>query len=255
MKLQVDSNHYIDTDQPIDISIPLQQGPLNVNAWYCNPVSIEPVRTEHFTGSVKEGGTVNFRNISLNPHGNGTHTECLGHITEEVYSINDTLQTFWFEAFLISISPEKIHHEKYNDEDQVITLQQVQEAFKDYQNESAVVIRTLPNEKEKLTHQYSNDNPPYIAAEAMQWIVDHTQVKHLLIDLPSVDREIDEGVLACHHIFWNVPQNPDYEKTITELVYVPNEIEDGRYFLNLQITSIVNDASPSKPVLYKIHVL
>jgi len=34
-------------------------------------------------------------------------------------------------------------------------------------------------------------------------------------------------------------------------VYVPNSIEDGIYLLNLQIASFENDASPSKPVLYK----
>ncbi|MGO3156445.1 MAG: cyclase family protein, partial [Mesonia sp.] len=29
-------------------------------------------------------------------------------------------------------------------------------------------------------------------------------------------------------------------------------VEDGNYLLNLQIASFHNDASPSKPVLYKI---
>jgi len=34
---------------------------------------------------------------------------------------------------------------------------------------------------------------------------------------------------------------------------VPNTIYDGTYFLNLMIAPIENDASPSKPVLYKIN--
>ena len=65
----------VDLSQPLDISIPLRTGKENVSAWYVDPIKIEPVRTEQFTGSVEEGGSVNFRDISFNPHGNGTHTE------------------------------------------------------------------------------------------------------------------------------------------------------------------------------------
>src|SRR5690554_2422665 len=96
----------VDLSQPLDISIPLRAGKENVSAWYVDPIKIEPVRTEQFTGSVKEGGSVNFRNISFNPHGNGTHTECVGHIAKEVYSINQQLKRFFFWAELISIKPK-----------------------------------------------------------------------------------------------------------------------------------------------------
>jgi hypothetical protein len=77
-------------------------------------------------------------------------------------------------------------------------------------------------------------------------------VQHLLIDLPSVDRESDGGALAFHHAFWNVPQNPDFNRTITELIFVDSAIEDGNYILELQVAPFENDASPSRPVLYKI---
>ena len=77
-------------------------------------------------------------------------------------------------------------------------------------------------------------------------------MKHLLIDLPSVDREYDEGKLLAHKAFWNYPDNPRHDCTITEMIYVPNSIEDGSYLLNLQMASFENDASPSKPVLYEI---
>ena len=75
---------------------------------------------------------------------------------------------------------------------------------------------------------------------------------HLLIDMPSIDRESDEGKLEAHHAFWNYPANTQLHKTITEFIYVPNEINDGTYILNLQIAPFENDASPSKPVLYKV---
>ena len=70
--------------------------------------------------------------------------------------------------------------------------------------------------------------------------------------MPSVDKEVDGGVLAAHHVFWNYPENTQTHRTITELIYVPNDVYDGSYLLNLQIASFENDATPSKPVLYKM---
>jgi hypothetical protein len=70
--------------------------------------------------------------------------------------------------------------------------------------------------------------------------------------MPSIDKEVDGGVLAAHHEFWNYPSQARSHKTITEFIYVPNEVDDGTYLLNLQIASFENDASPSKPVIYKV---
>ena len=109
----------------------------------------------------------------------------------------------------------------------------------------------------KRHKKYSNTNPPYLAEEAAIFIRE-SGIKHLLIDLPSVDKEHDEGKLLSHKAFWNVKNvenlNADarLDCTITELIFVPNAIKDGSYILNLQIASFENDASPSKPILYKI---
>ena len=114
----------------------------------------------------------------------------------------------------------------------------------------------MPNNTEKLSTDYSGANPPYLAPEAMQWIVQQG-VQHLLLDLPSVDREDDGGKLTNHRSFWRVLHNKADEQssfgnTITELIYVPDAVADGRYLLNLQIPSIELDAAPSKPVLYPL---
>src|SRR5690606_12982609 len=114
----------------------------------------------------------------------------------------------------------------------------------------ALVIRTLPNESDKLTKNYSNTNPPYFQVDCIH-VLNEMGCEHLLVDLPSVDRESDNGVLAMHHAFWQVPNNPQFHKTITELIYVPSNIEDGSYVLNLQVAPFENDASPSRPVIYK----
>ncbi len=84
-------------------------------------------------------------------------------------------------------------------------------------------------------------------------------ISHLLVDIPSVDRTFDEGKLWAHHIFWKVKQGShDVNKkshslnTVTEMVYIPNIIEDGIYLLNIQIAPFVSDAAPSRPVIFKI---
>ena len=135
-------------------------------------------------------------------------------------------------------------------EDYIISKKQLQFALGNKKRE-ALVVRTMPNTKEKLSHQYSNTNWPYFQQEAIEYLV-KKGIKHLLIDLPSVDREKDEGELRCHNAFWNTKGKLRLDATITELVYVANKIDDGKYFLNLQIAPFENDASPSKPILYKI---
>ncbi|HRP61153.1 MAG TPA: cyclase family protein, partial [Vicingus sp.] len=179
-----------------------------------------------------------------NPHGHGTHTECVGHISKEFYTINQCLKQFFCLAKLVTILPEK------QGDNQVITLQQIQSVWNNSLAD-AVVIRTLPNLPSKLEMQYSNTNPAFIHHEAVSFLIENG-VKHILIDTPSVDKEEDGGALLSHHIFWQYPENPNLERTITELIFVDDYITDGEYFLNLQIAPFENDASPSKPILYKI---
>lgn len=250
------NNFQIDLSKPIDISIPLTNTDENPIAWYIEKPVIEPVVFGDWTGKVSEGkSSTNFNNIFFNPHGHGTHTECLGHITHNFYSINQSLKQFFFFAKLITIEPEKIG------DDFVITKEQVQKKLSSATSmnviNEALIIRTLPNKNEKKSRKYSNTNPPYLSEEAAVFIRE-SKIQHLLIDLPSVDKEHDEGKLLAHKAFWNVKDtvhlNDDArrEATITEMIFVSKEIEDGYYILNLQIASFENDASPSKPVLYKI---
>lgn len=78
-------------------------------------------------------------------------------------------------------------------------------------------------------------------------------IRHLLIDLPSVDREKDEGKLSAHKAFWNYPGDAvRHDATITELIFVENSVQDGLYLLNLQLLNLQLDVSPSRPLLYKL---
>lgn len=239
-------NYQADLKAPIDIAIPLKSGLETVNCFYAPPMEHTPIVAGDFIGSTKQGGAVNFFTVRLTPHGNGTHTECVGHIAKETYSINQCLQQFHFPACLISIFPTKEENG-----DRVIRKAQLEAILEDYPITPALIIRTLPNDDLKLVTNYSGANPPYLHHEAIQYLADR-QVDHLLLDLPSVDREEDGGLLLGHKAFWNYPDNPRTNATITELVFVNNSVSDGLYLLNLQIASFEIDASPSKPVLYPL---
>lgn len=233
----------IDLSKPLDISIPLQASQKNPEAWYLNPPSIEPVQFEEWIGKVSKGASVNFNNITFNPHAHGTHTECVGHISEKFYSVNDALKQFFFLAEVVSVAPEGRR------EDNVISVKQLKNLLLGKSPE-AIVIRTLPNTTSKKSRKYSNTNWPYLEADGAKFLRE-IGVKHLLIDLPSVDKEKDGGKLGAHKAFWNFPEAIREDATITEFIYVSNKIKDGSYLLNLQIAPFHNDASPSKPVLYK----
>ncbi|MCC6599690.1 MAG: cyclase family protein [Crocinitomicaceae bacterium] len=239
-----------DLSSGIDISIPISSN--GSCAWNLDRVSIEPVVNRHFKGSVKLGGGVNFRDIKFNPHGHGTHTESFGHISPEVESINDVLSSWFFFAELISVTPITVKSEKGVNKmrDRMVVREEIVSNLCGNVPE-ALIIRTLPNSSQKKKMDYSNTNFCYLEKEALKWMAE-VGIQHLLVDLPSVDRENDGGQLEGHRAFWNYPENIRRNATITEMIYADDSVKDGSYLLNLQVASIENDASPSRPVLYSL---
>ena len=235
----------VDLNSPIDISIPLTFSKKSLNAWGLSLPYKKPVKMGSWVGSVAEGGDLNFNDLYFNPHAHLTHTECVGHIDSNNSSINSKLKNFFFFAKLISVCPEKING------DLIITKKVVSEKIDSIQHPfNSIIIRTLPNDINKKCKDYSNQNPPYFSEECIKYLVE-IGINHLLIDLPSVDREKDDGLLKNHKIFFNLSGGGN-ENTITEFVFISNTIIDADYFLNLQFIPLENDASPSRPVLFKI---
>jgi kynurenine formamidase len=246
MIFYLDPQHFIDTNAPIDLSLALSATPDNPSAWYVDAPRMEPVRANGFIGSIAEGGAVNFRDVFFNPHGHGTHTESYGHISEDIYPVSKALAHYFFKATLLSVVPKVL-----DNGDQVVFADQLESLLSKSFTE-AIIIRTLPNHLEKKSANYSGTNPTYFDVGVVD-LLDQLDVKHFLVDTPSVDREEDAGILAFHHAFWKVPTAPVADRTITELVFVPNEVQDGQYILELQVAHFVNDAAPSRPLLYAIN--
>ncbi|HJS51654.1 MAG TPA: cyclase family protein [Pyrinomonadaceae bacterium] len=247
----------IDLDSPIDISIPLNFNGPQPNAFGVEPAISKACEYGSLIGDTRRGGSVNFEQYTLIPHCNGTHTECVGHITNERIAVRDCLKDVLIPATLVSVGSEAF------EDDLVITESRIRKALVEpraavAQAGRALILRTLPNDDAKLSRTYNVGNLPYYFTQvAMEFIVD-LGFKHLLVDLPSIDRLYDEGELANHRIFWNVEPgsfevnaNTRMNSTITELIYVPNEVEDGEYLLNLQIAPFASDAAPSRPILFR----
>ncbi len=247
----------VDGDVSIDISIPLRFNGPQPNAYGVEPAVSQACRSGEMIGDTRQGGSVNFERYTLIPHCNGTHTECVGHITNERISVRDCLHDVLVPAILISVEPKN-----HGDSARLITKSMSESAISGPEaslvNRGALIVRTLPNDDSKLTRQYGAEIPPYFTADAMEYIVD-CGFKHLLVDMPSIDRIFDEGKLSNHRIFWNIEPgsfdtNPEtrINNTITELIYIPNSVEDGEYLLNLQIAPFEADAAPSRPVIFKL---
>ena len=236
-----------DLDAGVDVSIPVDGRGSGVQAWGLKPAEIRPHREGDFTGSVRAGASVNFNDINFNPHAHGTHTECMGHITPEGESLWENPPPAWLLATLVSIEPE------VRGADRVVGGEQLKKALPAPVSK-AVVLRTLPNHEAKKQTDYSRTNPPYMEPSGVEWLRSQG-VDHLLLDLPSVDREEDGGALAAHKAFWGLPEHPRPEATITEFIYVPEHLMDGTYLLNLQVAAFDNDACPSRPVLFPLEAV
>jgi kynurenine formamidase len=266
MPVEIKGQTYrIDEDNLVDISIPLKFNGEQPNAYGVEKASSTACESGDLVGDTRRGGSCNFEQYTLIPHCNGTHTECVGHITNERISVRDCLQDVFIPAALISVIPEQTDGELLLTKELIeIAVTQAETRagrsvfLQDDKLPTALIIRTLPNDDSKLTRAYLDDIPPYFTTEAMEYIVE-LGIKHLLVDMPSIDRIYDEGKLANHRIFWNVEpgsfelnENSRVNNTITELIYVPNEVEDGNYLLNLQIAPFESDAAPSRPIIFKI---
>ncbi|MGH8362327.1 MAG: cyclase family protein [Gammaproteobacteria bacterium] len=237
----------------ISLAIPLQFDGLQPSFFDAPPAAAKTLEAGGFTGDTQRGGSCNVRTLHLTPHCNGTHTESVAHVTHDGLPPASS-RTSLHGATLISISAEPRAGEL------VITARQLENAlakFGDGQMRAALIVRTLPNDKTKLTRRYG-DGTPWFEPAAMG-LCAGIGVEHLLTDLPSLDPMHDAGKLAAHFAFWGLlPGERRGERatrphcTVTEMIYVPDDVADGYYLLDLQLPALLTDAVPSRPVIYPL---
>src|SRR5215213_180315 len=173
-------NFNLDLSQPIDISIPLSFNGQQPNAFGVEPATSTACEYGSLMGDTRRAGSCNFEQVTLIPHCNGTHTECVGHITNERISVLDCLQDTFLPAVLVTAESE------FHIDDLVISEKGLQFAHSiggASEVDTALIVRTSPNDDRKLSQVYDADFiPPYFTPEAMEYIV-ASGFKHLLVDL------------------------------------------------------------------------
>jgi arylformamidase len=227
----------------------------------------KPLVIGDFTGRVDDGASCNCSVLTLTPHANGTHTEGVGHLTAERVDVQSIIPRRLLIAALLTVEPEIAGDSRESSspaphvDDLLISRAAIERAWPlsldPRLKAQAVVIRTLPNERDKfLDLRYAT--APFLSLEAATWLV-ASGVEHLVLDVPSADRSSDGGELTTHRVFFGLPrasssvleaQRP--KSTITELAYIPDAVSDGWYFLSLQSPAIAGDAVPSRPVVYPL---
>ena len=254
----------IDLGDPHDISVRLEFDGRQPNAFGIDRATAAPYRVGDWVGDTRAGGSVNCFVVTVCPHGNGTHTECVGHIVDERVAIADVLQDTLVAAWVASVPLEKFgstsehYSARHDDADLVVSERALHLALRTCPPfVSALVIRTLPNSIEKRHAMFSRHDPPYLTGDAMR-LLRARNIKHLLVDFPSVDREDDGGVLPNHRIFWDIsPGSREFHHmpsahTITEMVFVDNAVADGLWALSIQVPHFALDAAPSRVRLFPV---
>ncbi len=263
LAVELDGRRYTIDGEPADIAIPVDFDGLQPGFYGASPATARPMHSGSFIGDTRLGGSCNAAHVSLIAHCNGTHTECVGHITDERVSIHRLATAPLYTCTLVSVEAQAASD---SDEhgglasaggDLLITREALTAAVTTLDT-AALAIRTLPNPESKRTRAYEAGTTPYFTVEAMQWIVGQG-IEHLLVDTPSVDRLDDGGRLTAHRVFWGLTHGHrsvnDASRpaaTITELIYVPDAVRDGKYLLGLQVAPFVSDAAPSRPLLHAL---
>lgn len=229
-----------------------------------------PVSVGSFVGDVRRGGSCNCETHVITPHGDGTHTEGVGHILHDRVCVLELVEPGLVPALVVTVVPARL--DSVDDDvvgnhapddrviDELSLIEAVERSMRDappHVKPRALIVRTAPGEQHRATLSFSGTRAPFFTVDAAAWVCGHA-FAHLLVDLPSLDREDDGGLLGAHRAFFDVParavhiHGPPPKRTITEMIAVDSRVADGMYALTLQLAPIEADAVPSRPMLFPL---
>ncbi|MEZ5458981.1 MAG: cyclase family protein [Steroidobacteraceae bacterium] len=264
-------------DAPVSLAIALHFDAPGVRHFGAPAPATRPLDAGGFHGDVAHGGSCNCRSITLIPHCHGTHTECIGHLTAAAVHAWRVAPLTLQPSLLLSVPLQVARdcHETCGPpsqpDDLLVTRAALDAALARLPpmargfSTTAIVIRTLPNDATKHVRDYSAGDAPYLTLDAVRWLLER-DTRHLVLDLPSLDRSHDAGELSGHRLFFGLPARDAGSNrkdtvpgaggradcTITELAFVPDVATDGPALLQLTLPAIDGDAVPSRPLLYPL---
>lgn len=256
----------VDFDTPHCIAIGLRFDGDQPNAFGLPRATAAPFSVGAFVGDTRAGGSVNCEVVTMAPHGNGTHTECVGHVVDERVDVHGLVDPALLTAALITVpltrfgDTEESYVVPVDSTELVLTSASLSAALLECpsaQETDALIIRTSPCSGPRRIANWSAGHPAFPTSDAMVVLASGPWC-HLLLDLPSVDRAEDGGQLDNHRKWWGLSPGAKSagptptHRTITEMIDVGDEISDGLYALSLQIAPFVLDAAPSRPILFPL---
>jgi arylformamidase len=255
-----------DLSDPLSLAMPLDFDGVQPNCYGAPPAHARALAGAGLAGDVRSGGSVNCEQLTLVPHCNGTHTECIGHLTSDRIAVHEVLRGGLHIARLVSVHTEAAAASTETaglgaaPGERLVTARVLAAALDALPGESeALIVRSLPNDADKLARRYAGAAPaPYFTPEATRLVAERG-VRHLVVDLPSLDRAEDGGRLLAHRAYWGLPPQAHRaheaarrEATVTELAWIAPTVRDGWYVLDLQLPAFMSDAAPSRPLLYPL---
>lgn len=243
-------------DQGTSIAIPLDPHGPQPAFFTDEPASAQPLRSGDYVGDVRLGGTCNAEVIQVVPHCHGTHTECRGHLTRERLNVQETVYDDPCLAQVISIAPEPGAEDGYPR----FPKAALDAVLRTDLPLGAVVVRTLPNDPARQAMAYEHAAPYAVFSEDAIAMLAGLPLRHLLVDAPSLDPAHDGGRLQVHRLWWCMADNPAPEhvdpgrRSATEMIFVPDAVKDGLYWLDLGLSPLLSDATLSRPTLYPVEL-
>jgi hypothetical protein len=253
----------VDLARPTDLSWRVRFDEPRGKAFGSPPARAQAFVAGSFVGDVRMGGSCNCETYVITPHGDGTHTEGAGHLLADRVPVVEQLADVLVPALLVTVAPVRL--DSVDDDvsgnhapsDAVIDQLSLEDAIARASADTpklaarAVVVRTRP------PRQPYGENPPYFTVDAAL-AVRARGFLHVLVDLPSLDRGDDGGILGAHRAFFDLPPHADHlpasaaGRTVTEMCAIPSSLPDGLYALSLQLAPLDADAVPSRPLLFSL---
>jgi kynurenine formamidase len=255
----------VDFAKPASIAIPLDFSGPQPSCFGAPPAGARPLEVGGFVGDTRAGGSCNCEVLTIAPHCNGTHTECVGHVTDDRVAVAERVPGGVALALLVTVAPADAAGTAEDSDpapaagDRLVTAAALRAAIGAHRGPapSALVVRTQGGEGPHRA--YRGPAPaPYLSRQAAAFLVE-SGIETLVLDLPSADRADDGGKLTAHRIFFGLPPGSRRASeaarphaSITELAWMPSSLADGLYLLDLQLPAFRSDAAPSRPLLYPV---
>ncbi len=254
-----------DLGRPLSIAIPLDFAGPQPSCFDAPRAEARSFRNGSFVGDTRAGGSCNCEILTLAPHCNGTHTECVGHVTDDRVAVSERVPGGLCLARVVTVAPVAASGSAESSDpepapgDLLLTAAALEAALArgDGPAPSALVVRTTEDSPHRA---YRGPAPaPYLTRQAAAWLVERG-IDALVLDLPSADRADDGGKLTAHRVFFGLPPGSrraaDASRpraSITELAWIGPGVPDGLYLLDLQLPPFLTDAAPSRPLLFAVH--